>query len=122
MAFIHNNGPRPKPLPVVTSLREEPKVVDLIAYREMVDAGNKLAFPMLFDGMGPDPEPPPLDAEEVQLIGGELTDARTELFAAAKVSDRSSSRGLHTRLMKLVDEIDSLTVRLAEWATGDDAA
>lgn len=42
------------------SLRDEPTVDELIAARERADAGNRRAFPMLFDGLGSDlPAPPP---------------------------------------------------------------
>lgn len=44
------------------SLRDEPKIQDLIAARERADAINRLAFPDLLDGLGSDfpvPDPPP---------------------------------------------------------------
>lgn len=121
MFSARDDGPRPKPIPA-NSLREEPKIADLAAkreerrlaeYRDQVDQGLKVAFPDMFDGLGADPEPCPLDAEEIQLIGHDLIEARADLFSAVKVADRSSDKGLHMRLMSLVAEVDSLTSDLA---------
>jgi len=118
-------------------------VYDLAERREAVDNGRRLAVvealraesherpvrsihrpeigSMLFDGLGSDPDPTPLDGEEVHIIGRELHDARTDLMAAAKLADRKTPAEIHQRLMLLIVGIEDLALVLREQTRGDAA-
>lgn len=128
--FAHGRDGRPsKPLPAM-SVREEPQLADLAQKRqeklalERAEKSFAVVLPMHGDGLGADPGPRPLDADEIQSIGFDLTTARPWLESAARTADRPACRGLHDRLKKLLNEVDLLMPQLQEWGTGggDEAA
>jgi hypothetical protein len=95
-------------------------VTDLTEYREQIDRGDRTSVAMLFDGLGPDPEPR-LSIRETTYVGGGLETIRAEAMDLAGMVDGKQPAELHQRLMAIAAEVEDLSVKLAEWSGGDAA-
>lgn len=88
--------------------------------REALDVGDRAAIAMLGDGLGGDPAPR-LSIRETTYVGGGLETIRSEAMDLASVVEGKQPVELHKRLKALVAEAESLSVKLAEWSSGDAA-
>lgn len=98
-------------------LLETPEHV-LAEAAEQADRGNRLAYPMLFDGLGADPvercdetaeATPEVPADPGAIFGlkvlDHLREARVEFREAAKDADRLGDTVLHTELLARMDDL-----------------
>jgi hypothetical protein len=99
------------------SIREEPTVGELIAAREQTDAGLRLAMPMLFDGLGVDPDPEPIAAEvDEELIGkvaAKVAGFRDEFASELHHLDKHAPRRLYIEAQAMVSECDDFLALVA---------
>ena|ERR1700742_1866573 len=90
--------------------------------RERVDAGMRLAMPMLFDGLGPDPEPTLTLVHDQEVIGAaadSLAAARTELARDLKHLDKNAPRHLYFERQALISLIDDQLQACVPYIVGD---
>jgi hypothetical protein len=120
---------RPVPISHKIAEREEkelrllqqlaPTDAELVEAAERTDAGLRLAVPMLFDGLGADPEPPPNTRESISpelasLVVARIDDARVKLREAMKLLDGSGDRAAHIGVAEEVERVSALTALLIE--------
>lgn len=91
---------------------------ELVEAAERMDAGLRLAVPMLFDGLGPDPVASPtsaeIDGDIADYVAGELSDAREAVLGAGKGLPLEGNIDLHLRFNSVINEIDRAVSILAE--------
>jgi hypothetical protein len=122
-----NQGPRPKPVPVV-SLREEPKIVDLQAKRdekkalERADATFRTVFPTHCDGLGAGsiehlsiedvPVEKVINPELASLVIARVDDARAKLREAVELLDGASDASTRETIAEAEDCVSIITATL----------
>lgn len=90
---------------------------DLVEARENMDAGLRLAFPMLAEQRRPqvaDPEPEPVAAEAIQRTGTDLLDIRAALMVSAGRFPLEGNEEIHGWINALINGTDSLAALLSE--------
>lgn len=89
---------------------------ELVEAAERADAGLRLAFPMMFDGMGADPVPEPVIDDTVighaaDTVAAFRDDAMRELHRL----DKHAPRHIHVEALKVVAQCDDFLMAVASY-------